>query len=292
MRNEKEIIELILSIAKTDERIRAVRIDGSRANPNAPKDIYQDYDISFFVTDVKSFLLDKSWISKFGDTLIIQEPDWNDNCTRWYSSEPHEFEKSYGWLMLFDDGNRIDLGIISLNEKQFFEASGEPTITLIDKDGLLPTYPIPSDAVYWVKKPDDSIYYACCNDFWWCLNNVAKGIARDELPYAMEMLNHYVRDMLNHMIEWYIGVKTDFSVSAGKMGKYFKRYLPVNLYKQYCDTYSNSNYDNIWVSIYSMCDLCHDLAIQLADSLGFIYRQHEEDGIRKYLEMVKSNTTK
>jgi len=179
-----------------------------------------------------------------------------------------------------------------LNEKQFFEASGEPTITLIDKDGLLPTYPIPSDAIYWVKKPDDSIYYACCNEFWWCLNNVAKGIARDELPYAMEMLNHYVRDMLNHMIEWYIGVKTDFSVSAGKMGKYFKRYLPVNLYKQYCDTYSNSNYDNIWVSIYSMCDLFHDLAIQLADSLGFIYRQHEEDGIRKYLEMVKSNTTK
>ena len=45
MRTETEMMELILSVAKEDERIRAVYMNGSRTNPNAPKDLFQDYDI-------------------------------------------------------------------------------------------------------------------------------------------------------------------------------------------------------------------------------------------------------
>ena len=36
MRTEKEMMELILSMAREDARIRAVYINGSRTNPNAP----------------------------------------------------------------------------------------------------------------------------------------------------------------------------------------------------------------------------------------------------------------
>lgn len=45
MRTEKEMYKLIISIAKSDERIRAVYLNGSRTNPNVPKDIFQDYDV-------------------------------------------------------------------------------------------------------------------------------------------------------------------------------------------------------------------------------------------------------
>ena len=55
MRNEKEMYDLILGIAQNDERIRAVIMNGSRANPNAPADIFQDYDIVYIVTDIASF---------------------------------------------------------------------------------------------------------------------------------------------------------------------------------------------------------------------------------------------
>jgi aminoglycoside 6-adenylyltransferase len=121
------------------------------------------------------------------------------------------------------------------------------------------------------------------------LNNVAKGIARDELPYAMEMFNHYVRDMLHILVEWYIGIQTDFSVSAGKMGKYFKKYLPPELYAQYTATYCGSNYTDIWAAVDTMCNLFHTLALTVATHLDFTYRQEEEAGLREYLRMVKSN---
>ncbi len=75
--------------------------------------------------------------------------------------------------------------------------------------------------------------------------NVAKGIIRDELPYAMEMYNEIVRSDLKDMIDWYIGINNDFKVSAGKMGKYYKRLLPENIYIKYMNTYSDSNYERL-----------------------------------------------
>ena len=56
MRTEQEMFDLILSVASEDERIRAVYMNGSRTNPNAPKDIFQDYDIVYVVTETLSFI--------------------------------------------------------------------------------------------------------------------------------------------------------------------------------------------------------------------------------------------
>jgi aminoglycoside 6-adenylyltransferase len=280
------MMNLILGVAKADERIRTVYMNGSRTNPSVPKDIYQDYDIVFVVTETASFIADKDWIFYFGNPLIIQEPDWND-VQIGISNLSHDFTRRYAWLMLFDDGNRIDLGIEIKEEASVNYLEDKLTVLLLDKDNLLPEIPPPSDEDYRIKEPTENGYIACCNNFWWCLNNVAKGIARDELPYAMEMFNHYVRDMLNGMVEWFIGSQTNFSVSAGKMGKYFKRYLPPDLYEQYAATYSGSDYSDIWVAVDTMCDLFHTLALAVAAHFDFTYRQEEEDGMREYLKMVK-----
>jgi len=121
------------------------------------------------------------------------------------------------------------------------------------------------------------------------MNNIAKGIARDELPYVMNMLNEVVRAELHDMIGWYIGTLHGFNLSVGKGGKYFKRYLTPVLYEQYAATYSGSDYEDIWVSVFSMCNLFHELALMVATHFGFTYRQDEEDGMREYLRMVKEN---
>lgn len=44
MRTEAEMLSLIKEVALEDENIRAAYIEGSRVNPNAPKDIFQDYE--------------------------------------------------------------------------------------------------------------------------------------------------------------------------------------------------------------------------------------------------------
>ena len=141
-----------------------------------------------------------------------------------------------------------------------------------------------------IKAPTAEVYRDTCNEFWWCLNNVAKGIARDELPYVMEMYNHYVRDMLNQMVEWYIGINNDFNVSAGKMGKYFKQYLPNSLYEMYTQTYSNSEYNNVWKSIFTACELFRVLALEVASNFDYTYNNLEDDNIIKYLNQVRNGS--
>lgn len=56
MRTEKQIYDTILNFAKADDRIRVVTLEGSRTNINIIPDDFQDYDITFFVTDMQSFI--------------------------------------------------------------------------------------------------------------------------------------------------------------------------------------------------------------------------------------------
>jgi aminoglycoside 6-adenylyltransferase len=74
-RSAKEIIELILNIAKKDNRIQGVIMNGSRANPNIKQDNFQDFDIVFVVNKLSSFRNDKNCTEHFGELRIMQKPN-------------------------------------------------------------------------------------------------------------------------------------------------------------------------------------------------------------------------
>jgi aminoglycoside 6-adenylyltransferase len=279
MRTEKVMFDLILSVAKNDERVRAVVLNGSRTNPDVLRDKYQDYDVVFVVTDFDTFLADHSWIDVFGKRLMLQMPE----AMRYPSGDGH-----FNWMMLLSDGNRIDLTLIPFKRRELV-GNDSLSVTLLDKDGIIPTFPAASDRDYFVKPPSELFFFSCCNNFWWCLQNVAKGLARDELPYAMMMYHNIVRSELHDMVDWYIGVKNDFSASVGYMGKYYRRYLPDELYMLYVDTYSDNSPDKVWRSVFTMCDLFHAIALPVAEHFGFHYSQDDENGIREYLNKLRSD---
>ena len=60
-------------------------------------------------------------------------------------------------------------------------------VILLDKDHILPSIQPPTDEDYWIRKPSEPEFLACANEFWWCLNNVAKGLWREEIPYVHAM---------------------------------------------------------------------------------------------------------
>lgn len=276
MRTPEEMIDLILGIAREDERIRAVTMGGSRADKDCPADVYQDFDIAFFVNDTAPFWDNMEWIEeKFGRPSICQKPESMELT-------PPDNDGNYVYLMIFPDGNRIDLNI---TRKKYVD-DGEPMVLLLDKDGTFPKIQIAEDHWY-VKRPARKYFEDCCSEFHWCLNNVAKGIARDELSYAMEMLNHYVRDMLILMLEWYVGADRDFKVSAGKSGKYLKKYLPGDIYERFRATYPDADPDNMWRAAFEMLYLFGDVARSVAARLGFTYDEPEEKGIEHYMGQVK-----
>lgn len=292
MRSEQEMMEVIKRIALEDERVRAVYMNGSRTNPNAPKDIFQDYDIVYVVTDTAPFLENNDWINLFGDILLMQEPDRNDFVREHSTADGNNSFcrkqiENYGYLMLFADGNRIDLHIQTVSFMLAQYQEDMLTVPLLDKDGCLPSIPPPSDEDYHVKKPTKLQFASCANNFWWCLQNVGKGIWRDELPYAKHMFEQVVRMDLDQMVSWWIGMHHDYRFSVGKMGKYFKDYLPEPYWKLYSHTYSDAEYDHFWQAIFSACELFSAVAHEVSDTHGYIYLQDEEAGMLRYLERVR-----
>lgn len=107
MRSEAEIYALLLETARADDRVLAVYMNGSRTNPHAPKDIFQDYDVVYVVRETRAFIEDRGWILRFGNILYMQYPDE-------FPDDPSDKENHYGWLMQFGDGVRIDLTVQAL----------------------------------------------------------------------------------------------------------------------------------------------------------------------------------
>jgi aminoglycoside 6-adenylyltransferase len=282
MRTESEMYQMILDIARKDDRIRAVYMNGSRTNPHVIKDIFQDYDIVYVVTDTKPFYVDDNWIYKFGEPLFMQMPEKMDNLR---GIECH-LEDTYGWLVIFKDGNRIDLHVNSIPFAKNDIHNDKLCKILLDKDNILPQIPESTDIDYHVKKPTKIDFLCDCNDFWWCLNNVAKGLWREEIPYVMDMINHVIRPHLINLLSWKIGIETNFSCSIGKSGKYMRRYLSDEIYNRFLKTYSDCNLDHLWSSVFVMCNLFNEVAIEVATELGFTYNQEEANASVKYLNVV------
>ena len=274
---EAEMISLIKDIAFKEENIRAAYIEGSRTNPNAPKDIFQDYDIVYIVTTTKPFREDKEWINNFGKILYMHYPE--DNV--FY---PSDVENCYGWQIQFADGNRMDLHVCT---RENALANLELYQILVDKDGIVPYPQETTDERYWVKEPMEIEFQCTCSDFWWCLNNVAKGLWRNELPYAMDVINFVLRPHLKRLLEWQIGIENNFSVSAGKSGKYFKNYLSEETYRHFLATYSIAEIESIWNSVFEMCDLFQSTAVELSKKQKFVYDFEQAENSLSFLQHVR-----
>lgn len=278
MRSENEMLQLIINTAVNDSRIRAAYLEGSRSNPNVPGDIFQDYDVVYVVTETKSFREDKDWINRFGTRLYMQYPEESV----YY---PSDVESCYGWLMQFADGNRLDLHVCTWENAR---SKLELYRTLVDKENLMPEKQMVSDERYWVKKPTQEQFHCTCNEFWWCLNNIAKGLWREEIPYVMDMTNFQIRPMLRRLLEWKIGMENNFSVSVGKSAKYMSKYVSKEIYGKYLRTYSAAQIDAIWDATFAMCDLFGEIAPQVSEKLHFSYDSIEADNSREYLNHIQA----
>jgi len=280
MRTEEEIIKHILNIAEKDENIRAVLLTGSRVNPNAKKDILQDFDIIYVVTQLDTFIKDHSWIDALGERLIMQLPD------EMTIGEIDQYVFHY--LMLFTDGNRIDLTLLPLNGLDNFLKEESLLKVLIDKDNRFGILSLASEKSYLIKPPKEKEFWDCCNEFWWVSTYVAKGLCRKEMVYAMEMLERPVRAMFLQMIEWYIGINTSFSVPFGKSGRNMQHYLTPQLYRRILSTYPDSNIENIWNALFLMTELFDELANDVANVMQFHYHKEEANNVTSYLKHIKA----
>jgi aminoglycoside 6-adenylyltransferase len=278
MRSQQEMFDLILNTARQDARVRAVILNGSRANPDAQGDIFQDFDVVYVVTQLESFKQDPAWIDCFGERMILQLPDD-------MGDPPPDSQISYGYLMQFADGNRIDLGLFPLEKLAELEQDSL-SVTLLDKDGILPAFPPADESSYLPTPPNVKTFADCTNEFWWVCPYVAKGLWRGEITYAKYMLDEVIRKQLMKMLVWYIGMQTHFAVNPGKSGKYFQKYLEPALWDLLLKTYADADPERNWQALFLMGELFRLVALRVAGHFALEYPHGDDQRVSAHLRHV------
>ncbi|ALS01581.1 aminoglycoside adenylyltransferase [Enterococcus silesiacus] len=275
MRSEQEMFRLILDSAANDPRILAVGMNGSRTNKNVPKDLFQDYDIVYIVEAIESFLCDQSWIDRFGARLIMQTPEAMELF-------PPTNNGRFTYLMLFEDGNRIDLTLCPKEQANHWHEGDRLAKILLDKEQLLPSQAEATDQEFWVKRPSQVEFSDCCNEFWWVSTYVVKGLWRNELFYAADHLNENCQKELLRLLSWRAGADHGYDFSVGKNYKYLPNYLTKEEYEALLKTMDVSSIGKGWSALFSLQKQFDDYAKQFSEKNNLVYDQKTAEKVIKY----------
>ena len=271
MRTETEIFDVILQTAKVLQ-VDAVAMSGSRTNPKAPKDEFQDYDVVYVVDDLDNLTSDLSWLDQFG-TLIIEQHNVLGN-RRLY-------------LMLFEDGNRIDLTLCSTEYIQEWVDSEADYTVLKDEKGLFVPYS-PNPQRYWTSPASAIEFDKACNEFWWVSAYVVKGICRKQVIYATDHLYGICQQELLKILAGQVA-SDNGTVDIGKNYKYLFQYLPAEKEKEFSALLDFSSVEKLTQSLFATMQLFHQEAQFLANKMGFDYDKEVAEKMMRYAEERLSN---
>ena len=263
MRSDKQIYDTILNFAKADERIRMVTLEGSRTNINISPDDFQDFDVTFFVTDMHSFTNDDKWLDVFGERLILQKPEDMELF-------PAE-EKGFSYLMLFTDDIKIDLTLLPLDLIDEYFVWDKLVKLLLDKDNRIEQPPVSTDIDYHLRPPTKRMFDDCCNEFWNTVPYVVKGLCRKEILFAIDHMNDIVRKELLRMISWRVGLEKGFHFSLGKNFKFLRRDLPEKFWQRLMSTYKMDSY-----TLEECMSLFRNVSAEVARRLDCPYPPYDE----------------
>ncbi|WP_247942885.1 aminoglycoside 6-adenylyltransferase [Streptococcus oralis] len=269
MRTETEMFNVILQTAKVLQ-VDAVALSGSRTDTKAPKDEFQDYDVVYVVDDLDNLTRNFSWLDQFGKRII----------------EQHVFlghRRLY--LMLFEDGNRIDLTLCPKDYIQEWVDSEAGFTVLEDKKSLFEPY-FPSPQRFWTSPASQTDFEKVCNEFWWVSAYVVKGIRRMQLLYAADHLYGICQQELLKVLAWQVAADKG-RVDIGKNYKYLFNYLPAE--KEFSNLLDFSSVEKLTQSLFATMELFHQEAQFLAHKMGFDYDMEVAEKMIQYAEERLSN---
>ena len=266
MRTDQEMLYLILQIAKKIQ-VDAVALSGSRTNPNAPTDEFQDYDVVYVVDNLDNLTRDISWLDQFGERIIEQEVTLGHRRL---------------FLMLFEDGNRIDLTLCLQEHMQEWVDSEAGFSVLVDDKGLFESYSS-SPERFWIHPASETDFKKACNEFWWVSAYVVKGICRKQVIYATDHLYGICQQELLKILAWQVASDRG-AVDIGKNYKYLFNYLPIEKEKEFSNLLDFSSLDKITQSLLATMEFFHHEAQSLAYKMGFAYDKEVAEKMIEYAE--------
>lgn len=260
------MLSLLIKIAK-NLKVKAVALSGSRTNQKVQTDEFQDYDLVYVVDDIDNLTSDLSWLDLFGKRIIEQEVGFGHRRL---------------FLMLFEDGNRIDLTLCPKDHIQEWVDSEAGFTVFEDPEHLFEPYSQNLER-YWTNSATEKDFERVCNEFWWVSAYVVKGICRNQLIYATDHLYGICQQEFLKILAWQVASDRG-RVDVGKNYKYLFNYLPAEKEKEFSNLLDFSSIEKLTQSLFATMELFHQESQFLANKMGFDYDMEVAEKMIEYAE--------
>lgn len=206
--DQREAVDEIATWASADDNIRMVVVTGSVARGD--HDRHSDVDVELYVREPSVLLDDRSWYSRFGEVLAVEElpnPGWHP--TR---------------LLYLVDG-KIDFAICSVSDVHAV-AHTRPFRVVVDKDDLSSDLAIANPEA--ATPPTEAEFVECVNWFVAAALMQAKLVARNE-PWLVKYRDHDLKAQLLRMIEWDHRARHGWNFDTWYLGKHIDQWADADV---------------------------------------------------------------
>jgi aminoglycoside 6-adenylyltransferase len=283
----RAVIDRLVRWADRHTTVRAMLLTSSRAAPGAHVDIFSDYDVVLVMTDIRPYVVDRSWLQDFGQVLVAY---WDP-----ISPEAEYGIEQTGNVTYFADGLHIDFRLwpVILAQRIARAPVLPPAIdagysVLVDKDQLTVGMRAPTYRAYIRPRPTEALYQTWIEEFFSDAPYVAKYLWRDELLPAKWCLDCDMKQKyLLQMLEWRMERDHGWSAPTGNLGKGLKQRLLSELWRALEDTYVGGGITENWEALFRTMALFRRVAIEVADDLGYTYPLDLDDRVTAYVRTIQ-----
>jgi aminoglycoside 6-adenylyltransferase len=266
-----DIFDRLVRWAEQRESIRAMLLTSTRAVPNATVDFLSDYDVILIVEDIHPYYEDRRWLEDFGEVLVVY---WDP-----VHPDPEHGIETTANVTQYADGLKIDFTLwpVELLRKIIQAPALQAELDagyriLLDKDGLTREMKPPTHRAYIPIRPTNAVYQLLVNDFFTDVPYMAKCLLRGELLPAKWCLDFDMKHVhLRPMLEWLAGLKHNWSVPTGSLGKGLKKRLPPEVWSQLENSYASGNIEENWEALFRTISLFRQVAMDVGAGLGYEY---------------------
>lgn len=214
--------------------ITVMGCEGSRNNPRVPADDWQDLDATYFTTDVSQFNF-TDWCQAFGRPVMVQ----HNHDDLWGTGHPWDI-----YLVQLAGHRRIDLKIAPVTDiPDYLDCDALNTLVWDRTHVLGPQHP--NDRDHYLTMPFDDLFADSLNEFYWCLGDVVKALARQNLVAANEMNNQHVRPELLRNLAWVVGSQHQGGYNPGADYRFLAQELPTDVRQSLAASYQQGSLKEI-----------------------------------------------
>ena len=285
----EQVIKSLIQWGERREPVRSMLMTSTRVVPNAHVDDLSDYDVVLVVEDIRPFYEDRSWLNDFGEVLVVYwDPIYPD---------PDTGIDKFGNVTQYTGGLKIDFTVYPVTWIQnIIQAAALPAELdagyriLLDKDSLTRNLKQPTYSAYIPVKPGNVIYQKWVEDFFSDVPYVAKCLWRGELLPLKWCLDYDMKHVyLRQMLEWKIGLNTNWSIPVGSLGKGLKKRLPSEIWSQLENCYTGAGVAENWEALFRTVTLFRRVAMEVGEGLGYTYPLELDQRVTAYVQMMRAH---